>query len=117
MIAAISYRQIRRKLESSEASLLSPPLRRLARAVWNIRTSRRAHVRYCAALVALVDAEMDGKLAMFDGAIREHIQGCNRCASLYTELLEISLLESSGRLPRPSLVPAPDLSFLETPYD
>ena len=117
MIAAISHRQIRQKLELSEAYLLPPPLRRLARAVWNIRTDRKAHAQCRAALPALVDAEMDGELALFDISVREHVQTCDRCAPLYAELLELSLLDSLGRTPRITAFPSPDLSFLETPHD
>jgi len=113
MIATSTHPQIRQKLESSEVNLLRPPIRRLARAVWNIPADRKAHARCRAALPALVDAEMDRELAMFDASVREHILVCNRCASLYVELLEISLLDLFGRLPRPSSFPSPDLSFLE----
>ena len=117
MIAAISHRQIRQKLELSESDLLPPPLRRLARAVWNIRTDRKAHALCRAALPTLVYAEMDGKLALYDASVREHLLICNHCASLYAELLEISLLDSLGRMPRLTAFPSPDLSFLETSHD
>jgi len=113
MIAASPHSQIRQKLKSSEADILPTPIRQLARAVWNIPSDRKAHTRCRAALAALVDAEMDGELALFDASVREHILECNRCASLYVELLEISLLDLFGRLPRPSSFPSPDLSFLE----
>ncbi len=117
MMAVISHRQIRRKLESSELDVLPTPLRRLASAAWNIRTNPKAHARCRAALPALVDSEMIAKLAMFDASVREHLLICDHCALLYAELLEISLLDSLGRLPRPSAFPSPDLSFLETPHD
>lgn len=117
MTTVISHRQIQRKLESSEADLLPAALRRLARAVWNIRTDRKAHARCRTALPTLVDAEMDGKLALYDASVREHLLICNRCSSLYAELLEISMLDSFGRMPSLTVFPSPDLSFLETPHD
>jgi hypothetical protein len=113
MTHLLSARQIRHYLASSAVDRLPLPLRPLARAAWQIKSVRKTQARCRAALGALVTAEMDGKFALCDASVREHLQRCPRCASLYAELLEISLLESLGRLPQPATFPVPDLSFLE----
>jgi len=115
MTLMLSVRQIRQYLASSASDRLPLPLRQLARAAWQIASDRKTHARCRAALGALVNAEMDGKFALCDTLVREHLLLCPRCASLYAELLEISLLESLGRLPRPATFPVPNLSFLEMP--
>ncbi len=113
MTLMLAVRQIRHYLASSASDRLPLPLRRLVCVAWQITSDRKTHARCRAALGTLVEAEMDGKLALCDVSAREHLRLCSRCASLYAELLEISLLESLGRLPRPAIFPVPDLSFLE----
>jgi hypothetical protein len=113
MTHLLSARQIRQCLVSSAADRLPLSLRPLACAAWQIKSDRKTHARCRVALGALVNAEMDGNFALCDASVREHLLLCPRCASLYAELLEISLLESLGRLPRPAILPVPDLSFLE----
>lgn len=119
MITSSSYchRQIRRVLRTPRADALSPRVRLLAHAVWNVQADRTAHGRCRAELPGYVDAEIEGHLTMLRGSfIHEHLRVCHRCAATYAELLEIALLNSQDCLPCPS--PAvPDLSLLEVPND
>jgi hypothetical protein len=109
------HRRIRRILKLPAANALSPRVQLLARAVWEVSTIRSAHARCLAELPSCVTAEMEGNLEVFHGSsVQEHLLVCHRCADIYTDLLEIAILDAQGRLPPPSSSP-PDLSFLETP--
>ena len=42
----------------------------------------------------------------------QHLDGCGSCAEAYARVYEVELAEKNGRLPHPSHIPDPDLSFL-----
>lgn len=64
-------------------------------------------------LPAYVEAELEGaELAARFPAVWRHLLLCDACGALYADLLEVSMLEETSRLPSPAVIPAPDLSFL-----
>jgi predicted anti-sigma-YlaC factor YlaD len=111
------HHQIRQILKSPVADVLSPRLRLVVRAVWNIPTVPNGHARCLADLAGYVTAEMEGNLAAFyNSFVHEHLRVCQSCAATYADLLEVAILDAQERLHCPGS-PSPNLSFLETPND
>lgn len=45
-------------------------------------------------------------------AVAAHLDACPDCSTAYARLYQLEVAEATGRLPEPTRIPAPDLSFL-----
>ncbi len=115
-MASYTARQhhIRVALQSPRAERLSPRLRRLANAVWQIPMRTAEHAACQAALPALLDAELDGQpIALADSPARQHLLVCAECAELAVECLTALSAPIENPLTQ-ARMPAPNLDFLES---
>jgi hypothetical protein len=106
-------RRILDRLASRRDILGESALVHLIEAVLLVSDEELACAECRAHLPIYVDDEMAG-LANIAGytPVRRHLILCPSCSAVYVDLLEVSLLEERGALPRPSADDAPDLSFL-----
>ncbi|HZQ08036.1 MAG TPA: hypothetical protein VFD70_15745 [Anaerolineae bacterium] len=85
---------------------------RLGEAVWNADDAV-VHEDYLARLPEYIDAEVVGvNVAQLYPDVKRHLDQCDRCAEEYAALLDTALAEARGQLPRPTVLPQPDLAFL-----
>lgn len=115
--SALRTRLIRQILRSPRVMRLSPQIRFLAWAVWDVQDKRHSHRLCYNRLPDYVDAEIEGTLSTWHNSfVHEHLLTCHRCSTDYAELLQVVMLDSRGMLGQNNL-PSPDLTFLESPND
>lgn len=105
-------RRLRRALHSSRAHKLTPRARTLAQAVWSVPSAPDDHARCLDELPAYVNAEIESEPPNFESSfVHRHLLICVDCELVYSDLLELSRVESQSLLPHIN-PPDPDLSFL-----
>jgi hypothetical protein len=107
--------KLRKKLE--QTGEVSPIARQLVLALAAKPDSTRIGPHCLDELPPYVDAEVAGVdvgTAAYP-EIRRHLVLCDACAATYIELMQLAMGELSEEIDMPSLVPAPDLSFISRP--
>jgi len=67
-------------------------------------------------LAAYVEAQFEGSnYQMAFPHVAQHLDSCVICAEAYAQMYELVLADRNDRLPEPSYIPQPDLSFLTQP--
>ncbi len=97
----------------AKGTRLPEPLQRLGDALWNEPDAVITHEVCRAALPQLIEAELSGEnVAETFASVKQHLDGCDSCATEYAELLDTARAAQRGALVSAQNIPRPDLAFL-----
>ncbi len=101
-------------MPTHESQTLSRPLT-LASAIYQVRPLRASHESVLLLLPEFIDAELEHESgAPKFRALKQHLLICPRCATLYLDLLETTLLDNEHKIAQSSTLPRPNLDFLKS---